>query len=94
MLYKAKSAFSDNLDFHKNVNLFNQAITNPTQFQDIWAHLIWFSYRNNFMPIMNSKKKTFSSDTGWGCTLRASQMILAEAFQRSKSFKRNEIIKL
>lgn len=40
--------------------------------------LIWFSYRNNFEAIMYGKM-LYSSDAGWGCMIRAGQMIFAKA---------------
>lgn len=55
--------------------------------------LIWFSYRNNFEAIMYGKI-LYSSDAGWGCMIRAGQMILAKAIieymkSESKKYKNN-----
>ena len=52
--------------------------------------LTWFTYRCDFPEIL---PYGYTTDAGWGCMLRASQMLLAQAFQRhfgSKPNKTNE----
>ena len=44
----------------------------------------WFSYRKNFDQI-SENGQTYTSDAGWGCILRASQMILAQGLCRLSS---------
>ena len=44
----------------------------------------WFSYRKNFDKI-SENGQIFTSDAGWGCILRASQMILAQGLCRLSS---------
>eukprot|EP00055_Hartaetosiga_balthica_P010842 m.47548 g.47548 ORF g.47548 m.47548 type:complete len:565 (+) comp7339_c0_seq1:88-1782(+) len=44
------------------------------------SDLIWLTYRKNFEPIHGDEQ--LSSDTGWGCTYRSGQMIMAEALYR------------
>ena len=46
----------------------------------------WFSYRKDFNQI-KEKNKIYTSDAGWGCMLRASQMILAQGLCRLYSIK-------
>ena len=41
----------------------------------------WFSYRENFEQIKD-EQNIYTSDAGWGCMLRASQMILAQGLCR------------
>lgn len=40
---------------------------------------LWFTYRKSFKSIGSTN---FTSDQGWGCTLRCGQMMLAEALMR------------
>ena len=44
---------------------------------NILKNIPWFSYRKDFDQI-NEKDVIYTSDAGWGCMLRASQMILAQ----------------
>eukprot|EP00825_Cyclidium_porcatum_P046237 TRINITY_DN7218_c0_g1_i3.p1 TRINITY_DN7218_c0_g1~~TRINITY_DN7218_c0_g1_i3.p1 ORF type:complete len:369 (-),score=55.56 TRINITY_DN7218_c0_g1_i3:732-1838(-) len=57
---------------------------------------IWFSYKNKFLPLIpyyvqNKElvsqfyKKAYDSDSGWGCMIRAGQMIFGEALQRYRN---------
>ncbi|KAL4489473.1 hypothetical protein ABPG72_002769 [Tetrahymena utriculariae] len=46
--------------------------------------IIWFSYRSNFPLIkdVTDDSQSVSNDYGWGCMIRCSQMLLAEALKR------------
>ena len=46
-------------------------------FREFWQSLVWFSYRSDFPAI---DQTPYTSDAGWGCTLRTAQMLLANAF--------------
>ena len=46
----------------------------------------WFSYRKNFNQIKD-KDTIYTSDAGWGCMIRASQMFLAQGIYKLFSFK-------
>ena len=46
----------------------------------------WFSYRKDFNQI-KEKDKIYTSDAGWGCMIRATQMILAQGMYQIFSIK-------
>lgn len=48
-----------------------------------FTDIIWFTYRRNF-PILKpqSPMRNYISDTGWGCMIRAGQMMWAEVLKR------------
>lgn len=43
--------------------------------------IIYFCYRKNFPPIYSNKtfKTSYTSDSGWGCMIRCSQMLISKA---------------
>ena len=49
----------------------------------------WFSYRKDFDQIKD-KETIYTSDAGWGCMLRVSQMILAQGLYKLYSMKNLE----
>ncbi|XP_051127246.1 cysteine protease ATG4b-like isoform X2 [Andrographis paniculata] len=46
-------------------------------FVEDFSSLIWITYRKGFAPIGDTK---YSSDVYWGCMLRSSQMLVAQAY--------------
>ena len=51
---------------------------------------MWLSYRKDFKPLLIEKKevqgqaiKNLTSDCNWGCTIRATQMLVANTLMRS-----------
>lgn len=48
-------------------------------FRERCSRLLWFSYRQGFPSI---EPTSLTSDTGWGCVLRAGQMLLANTLAR------------
>jgi len=53
--------------------------TRNGEFQMFQASLFWFSYRSSFPEL---KPYHLTSDAGWGCMLRTSQMLLAHALRK------------
>ena len=47
-------------------------------------YTIYMTYRNEFESIVSKKGKKYKTDCGWGCMLRSSQMILANAIYAIK----------
>ncbi|KAJ2635057.1 Cysteine protease atg4 [Coemansia sp. RSA 1286] len=50
----------------------------PQSFVKDFSRLIWCTYRSNYPPISPT---AFTTDSGWGCMLRAGQTLLAQALQ-------------
>lgn len=93
--------FKSQLDIDKNtlkVNFFSHCNSlNDQKKKDIFiekiSSLLYFSYRSNFPALINGNNDTrngmpnmFTSDCGWGCMIRSSQMVLSRALY--KLFKR------
>jgi hypothetical protein len=76
---KVLSMFSDNSKpgFVLGRKFVLSRAEDEVSFREFWQSLIWFSYRSDFPSI---EPTLYSSDVGWGCTLRTAQMLLANAF--------------
>jgi cysteine protease ATG4 len=60
------------------------------------SKILFFSYKRNFYPINERNNRTFTSDSGWGCMLRSSQMIFSRALYLYyyKKLKYDKIVSL
>ena len=82
----------------KNFNLNSQDLPEKIQIFDekyskqdeklinLLKNIPWFSYRKDFYQI-KEKDVIYTSDAGWGCMLRASQMILSQGLCKLFSIK-------
>jgi cysteine protease ATG4 len=53
------------------------------KFNEKLSKIIYVSYRSKYKPQVNIKNnKTYTSDCGWGCMIRSSQMILCRALYK------------
>eukprot|EP00826_Nyctotherus_ovalis_P015461 TRINITY_DN1439_c0_g1_i1.p1 TRINITY_DN1439_c0_g1~~TRINITY_DN1439_c0_g1_i1.p1 ORF type:complete len:435 (+),score=104.99 TRINITY_DN1439_c0_g1_i1:86-1390(+) len=59
------------------------------EFLESFKQTIWMTYRENFTPLLYKEfimpgkdMKLFTTDNGWGCTIRAGQMALANGILR------------
>ena len=81
------------LGAQKEIKIFNKSFK-PSSFEDnaslvkLLENIIWFSYRSDFDEIIYNNV-CYTSDAGWGCILRAGQMILAQGI--SSIFKLNTL---
>ena len=77
--------------FSKKFHLFYYTCKNPNEDKIVYkiGKIILFTYGKNFPKITNYKnKKTYTSDTNWGCMLRCGQMILSHGIYRALKAKK------
>uniref|UniRef100_A0A915ETW1 Cysteine protease n=1 Tax=Ditylenchus dipsaci TaxID=166011 RepID=A0A915ETW1_9BILA len=76
-----KSYKPQNLPTNSSIHLLGvpYAMEDSDDFYLALQNFIWLTYRSNFEPILHSGTY-WKSDSGWGCTLRSAQMLLAKAF--------------
>jgi cysteine protease ATG4 len=76
-----------------NVHIFNKIYNTSNEqdrqkFNKKFSKIIYISYRSKYKPQLNIKNnKTFTSDCGWGCMIRSSQMILCRALYKILKYK-------
>ncbi|CAG9317304.1 unnamed protein product [Blepharisma stoltei] len=64
------------------------------KFFDDFKKLIWVTYRSGFRPLQSREGgsvKSFTSDVGWGCTIRVGQMMLLNTLKRHLKGSTTEI---
>ena len=83
---------NNNLDLNneklpKEIQIFDQKFSKQDEkLLNVLKNIPWFSYRKNFNQIKD-KDEIYTSDAGWGCMIRASQMILAQGIYKLFSMK-------
>ena len=97
---KEKSKFDDILAYKtefglkkisKKFHLFYYQCKNPNEDKIAYklGKILIYTYGKNFPKITNIKnKKTYTSDTNWGCMLRCGQMILSHGIYRLLKYKK------
>ena len=68
----------------KEIQIFDEKYTEHEKLLNKLKNIPWFSYRKDFEQIKN-KDDIYTSDAGWGCMLRTSQMILAQGLCKISS---------
>lgn len=63
-----------------------------------FQRIIWVTYRNKFRPMdrleNGTVSKRYSTDAGWGCTVRVGQMMLLNTLKRHMKVNEDRIIEL
>ena len=74
------------------IYLFNKVICpkNQNEVNKIINTFLYMTYRTGFINMKTIKAGNYTSDCGWGCMVRCSQMILSKAFIEKKIFDLNQ----
>ena len=72
----------------KPVYLFNKEITqnNADEIKDILNTFLYMTYRTNFTNLKTIGLGNYTTDCGWGCMIRCSQVAPKQGFYRKKNF--------
>lgn len=75
-------SYSTNLNYNsselaKTIQIFDEKFVEHEKLINRLKNIPWLSYRKDFDQIIQDDK-IYTSDAGWGCMLRTSQMILAQ----------------
>lgn len=70
--------------------MMGQSYCNQEAFLKDFESYLWITYRKNFAPLLieNKDVKSMSSDAGWGCVIRCSQMQIANVFRQMMILQR------
>ena len=71
----------------KEIQIFDIKYLNQEELLNKLKNIPWFSYRENFEQITGDENVVYTSDAGWGCMFRASQMILAQGLFKLYNIK-------
>lgn len=84
-----------NFRYLENVKIFDQIFSQEDirnqKLSGYFAKVFQMTYRSNFEKII-AEDKIYTSDCGWGCMIRAAQMMLAKAIIEIKIYKLNHIL--
>jgi len=64
-------------------SILGKNYTDYTTFMGEFNKLLWLTYRKSFAPLLIEKNKVakLTSDAGWGCVMRCTQMLLANCLR-------------
>ena len=71
----------------KEIQIFDVKYSKQEDLLNILKNIPWFSYREKFEQIKDEQNNIYTSDAGWGCMLRSSQMILAQGLCKLNNIK-------
>ena len=71
----------------KEIQIFDIKYLKQEELLNKLKNIPWFSYRENFEQIKEDENIVYTSDAGWGCMFRASQMILAQGLFKLYNLK-------
>ena len=88
----------ENIYLYESIQIFNMILKDSSskeikELHNQLQNIILMTYRSGFTPIYSSKSY-FTSDCGWGCMIRVSQMLLATAihFTLQKQKGNNQLL--
>ena len=64
--------------------IFSKSQFSSKNFESELNKILTITYRTHFTPIIGTDKIMYSSDCGWGCMIRASQMMFSKAILEYK----------
>jgi hypothetical protein len=71
----------------KEIKIFDETYLEHEKLLNKLKNIPWFSYRKDFDQI-KEKEDIYTTDAGWGCMLRVSQMILAQGLCKIHSIEK------
>ena len=71
----------------KEIQIFDIKYLKQEELLNKLKNIPWFSYRENFEQIKDDENIVYTSDAGWGCMFRASQIILAHGLFKLYNLK-------
>lgn len=67
-----------------HASLFGSNYEDMQSFKKEFGKIIWLTYRRNFTPLLIEQKQhpNLTSDAGWGCVIRCTQMLIANCLKQ------------
>jgi len=86
LIYKSNLSKNFEYNTNRNITIFNQGLNsnNKDEINNILKTFLYFSYRTGLTDLKVVGCKSYTSDCGWGCMVRCSQMLLSKAYIEKK----------